>query len=411
VTRGENLSGRDTAKANESRYLREILEVKAANDTAANTNTLYLTAEHKLLVAGNLRRTLATERYESASRPTYLRKTITGPSETPAEQVSDVTSFDTSTANVIYKTGRSTDGTSEIWMMGLNNDGQLGRAYTMGQNGDTTDLNSTGAPTQVYAPFGEQPVDGRNLVPLKGIANVALGDQHVAFYAANGNVLDVGSGTSGQLGKSEFLSHNLPVQAGSGDAQGAKGGYVQIQAVADSAVVRTYNSADDTLAPEYITLRLSQKLFLDLTKVQMQFGSGFNLYKNSSLTALPTGAVVTVTSSDTSIATVTVSGNNAYLTPTVVAPATVATKTGTVLLVITVKDAGGKVLAVGNTKVTFTDEKPLTHPMVSAGVTHSAALAEDGSIWIWGSNAYGQLGLPTTVTYKEYPAKLTVMSA
>lgn len=31
---------------------------------------------------------------------------------------------------------------------------------------------------------------------------------------------------------------------------------------------------------------------------------------------------------------------------------------------------------------------------VSAGLNHSLALAEDGSVWAWGSNEYGQLGLP-----------------
>ena len=36
--------------------------------------------------------------------------------------------------------------------------------------------------------------------------------------------------------------------------------------------------------------------------------------------------------------------------------------------------------------------------LVSAGSVHSAALAQDGTVWTWGGNSWGQLGLGTTTT-------------
>ncbi|MCL2748359.1 MAG: S8 family serine peptidase, partial [Oscillospiraceae bacterium] len=44
---------------------------------------------------------------------------------------------------------------------------------------------------------------------------------------------------------------------------------------------------------------------------------------------------------------------------------------------------------------------------ISAGESHSAAAAPDGSVWVWGSNEYGQLGLPPQEwAYSDIPVPL-----
>ncbi len=47
-----------------------------------------------------------------------------------------------------------------------------------------------------------------------------------------------------------------------------------------------------------------------------------------------------------------------------------------------------------------------TQLMVSLGYEHSAAIKEDGSLWIWGSNSGGQLGLGKEVEALNSPQKL-----
>jgi alpha-tubulin suppressor-like RCC1 family protein len=38
---------------------------------------------------------------------------------------------------------------------------------------------------------------------------------------------------------------------------------------------------------------------------------------------------------------------------------------------------------------------------IAAGYTHSAAVRQDGTVWTWGGNAYGQLGLGSTKNQKR----------
>ena len=43
---------------------------------------------------------------------------------------------------------------------------------------------------------------------------------------------------------------------------------------------------------------------------------------------------------------------------------------------------------------------------VAAGANHSLALKKDGSLWAWGYNNYGQLGVVTTLTYTNTPVRV-----
>ena len=44
---------------------------------------------------------------------------------------------------------------------------------------------------------------------------------------------------------------------------------------------------------------------------------------------------------------------------------------------------------------------------VGAGLNHSLALKSDGTLWTWGSNNFGQLGIGTTLD-QWFPAQVAV---
>lgn len=44
---------------------------------------------------------------------------------------------------------------------------------------------------------------------------------------------------------------------------------------------------------------------------------------------------------------------------------------------------------------------------ISSGYAHSVAVDDSGNMYVWGSNSYGQLGLPENITYQNVPYKIT----
>ena len=45
---------------------------------------------------------------------------------------------------------------------------------------------------------------------------------------------------------------------------------------------------------------------------------------------------------------------------------------------------------------------------VSCGWNHTMALSDDGTVYVWGSNAFGQLGEPGVQKQSESPVKLAI---
>ena len=42
----------------------------------------------------------------------------------------------------------------------------------------------------------------------------------------------------------------------------------------------------------------------------------------------------------------------------------------------------------------------------AGGTMHTMALTKDGSVYVWGSNAFGQLGVPEIAKQSEAPVKI-----
>ena len=221
----------------------------------------------------------------------------------------------------------------------------------------------------------------------------------------------MGLGTSGQLGHGEFTSQNLPVQAGASDTNTVKPAYLEILSGGAPRLTYSYNINNGTgnMAPDFLNMGLKEILSIDPAKVCLQLTDGFNLYKDGYRIGLPQGVTVSFRSGDDSIGVLrNVDANGVPTGSRVELVSADGKKTGTVTLYITVTYQDGSSV-VGQLRVTFTNMAVKeTEVMVSSGATHSVALAEDGSLWLWGSNNEGQLGDEIETPYYEYPHHLTV---
>ena len=48
---------------------------------------------------------------------------------------------------------------------------------------------------------------------------------------------------------------------------------------------------------------------------------------------------------------------------------------------------------------------------IAGGSSHSLGLKADGTLWAWGSNVSGQLGLGDTIWWRPIPTQITVFNA
>ncbi|MCM1297209.1 MAG: hypothetical protein NC311_16840, partial [Muribaculaceae bacterium] len=427
VLRGNSLTGveREPSRANESRYLHQVVGMAGGDIVtlyqSANTVTDTATAgKHYLLYSGKLTTDRSGNVQEGVERIAHLTKgdltTYTSGSAqyeaakgdtTLADDIYDMAAGD---RNVVLVRGAVAD--SQVLTKGLNRDGQLGQSYVTGQ----IDAVNTGVDTAtnfvvVRAPQAQQPVGSRDLVTFTGTtASVAINDYTTVMYQADGTIYTVGRGTSGQLGDGTTASKSLPVQVGQGNAITAKAAYATLSG---SGATTVYNGAAGTLMPDYLAMNVEDTLTIDISQVKFQYSQGFNLYKDAYLQDRNSAVSdVYITVSDATIGKLAGVGADGKAGATVTLTSADKTKTGATDLIITIRDKAGNVMAVGTTRVTFYIRSVVAQTMVSAGNRHSVALAEDGTLWVWGANENGQLGLANTgdnkTSYKEYPYQLTV---
>ncbi|MCM1441341.1 MAG: hypothetical protein NC131_19365, partial [Roseburia sp.] len=422
VTRGNNPAGRDAAHANESRFIRQVTDMDAGRqmtvfqtvETSANGYT-----KGYALITGRIKPHNYTANEYNWTRPTVITNEVISQSNKVADRsdltkaITDVYQVAAGADDVAIMTGPKPNGT--VWAMGVNTDGQLSQAYFTGQNSATRNDDTIG-PVTVQAPLAQQPVDSRDPVYMTNNAAVAVGDNTLYLYQTDGTVYAVGRGTVGQLGNGEAASQNLPVQTGQGNklsVKAAKGTLTQ------GTTTVTYDLLNGKGMPDFITMGVNDVLTLNAAaaNIKLQQSQGFNLYRDAYYTDLPAGAIVRFELSDPTIGTFGTSVTNGAANGTEVTVRSAdATKLGATDLIIKVYDSTGKLVAQGSTRITFIKKSKATNSAVATGVNHSVALAEDGTLWVWGSNVNGQLGLADaegaykTISYREYPAHLTIMS-
>ena len=326
------------------------------------------------------------------------------------------------------------DGT--VWAWGSNSDGQLG-------NGTSDYSSFSSSPIQVLASPG---------VPLTGVTFIVAGGGHAMALKSDGAVWAWGQNNSGQLGNGTTTSSNWPVQTmispgvelsgitaisdnlvlkndGTVFAWGAgplgdgtdTGSNWPVQVMASpgvplSGVMGVSRSialkSDGTVWSWGITgwsedgttpimdcypvqvpgyggegwLNLFESVPFVPRALTVVNGTGSGSYGVDELISITAQATLAGKVFDKWTATAGTIMNPTKLTTTFIMPASTATVTATYKSV----------------------EPPLnltTTPMVAAGVNHSLALKSDGTVWAWGNNSNGALGV-TSTTQSSLPVQV-----
>ncbi|MBR0027969.1 MAG: hypothetical protein IJP58_04915, partial [Clostridia bacterium] len=132
---------------------------------------------------------------------------------------------------------------------------------------------------------------------------------------------------------------------------------------------------------------------IDTSKINLKYVTGFNLHDDSKYVTvnskLPEGTSpsYTFSSSDDRIATVSAAG---VITP-VLAPAN--GNYGRVTITVTEQNTGYTGLIVAD----ILKYNKMAVPMIASGHDFTAALKANGTVWTWGNNTKGQLGIGYTI--------------
>lgn len=244
-------------------------------------------------------------------------------------QVSGLTDISKIITGYDYSIALSKDG--KVWSWGSNANGQLG-------NG--TDIQQSLIPVRV--------------AHLEGIVDIEAGELYNFAIKKNGSVWSWGHNLYGQLGDGTITNKNTRV-------------LVQGIPVAEDIVAPSAPTELTLMGKTSNTAVLSWKESIDNHGVKE-----YLVYKDGTL-----------------LTTIGVDGNSIEST-------TEFTVTGlaagtTYKFTVRSKDYAGNLSPVSN-EVSFTTEHPVPIK-VSAGSNHTLALKSDGSVWSWGSNSSGQLGI------------------
>jgi len=264
-------------------------------------------------------------------------------STTRPTQVGTATDWLMVAAGEAHSLALKADGT--LWAWGNNRSGQLGNTTNLG----TDDPNPT--PTQVAGTY----------------ARVAAGPEHSLAVRADGSLWAWGSNVAGQLGSStpNKLDSATPLQVPGTYTQASGGFYFSIGLRADGSLWSWgYNYFG----------QLGNSIGLGVgnpapnpTPAQVAGTWKQAITGNSHTMALKADGSLWAW------------GNNLY------GQLGNATNSGTELPNATPTQAPG------------------TYTQVAAGFAHSLALKADGTLWTWGDNRYGQLGLGTTTSSTGAP--------
>ncbi|MBM4165303.1 MAG: RCC1 repeat-containing protein, partial [Lentisphaerae bacterium] len=290
-----------------------------------------------------------------------------------------------------------TDGT--VWAWGYNVSGQLGDGTTTSRSAPVqvklsdgsalTNVVGIGAGSghavartsdgSVWAwgnnGYGQLGITDPNIYPeevtgLTGVTNVAAGSSHTVALKSDGSVWAWGYNSSGQVGDGTTTSRNTPVQvkqSGGASLSGVAGIAARenrtVALKTDGTVWAWGDNWAGQLGDGTMTTRLNP------AKVIMQDGAAL-----SNVTAVAAGSIHTLALKDDG--TVWAWGYNAWGQ---------------------IGDGTQYTNRLNPVQVLMADRTPLSGVIaIAAGNGHSLAVQEDGSVWAWGDNSYGQLGDGTT---------------
>ncbi|MBQ2669153.1 MAG: hypothetical protein IJG06_00045, partial [Clostridia bacterium] len=286
-----------------------------------------------------------------------------------------------------------TDG-GHVLTWGLNDKGQLGLGTTIQDNNyDKESL----APVQVKK--GDS-YSAAGYAYLENIWSVSVGGKHSHAIkhdtvVASDVVWSWGDNGKRQLANEMYPESFMPIQ--SGDRELRRVIVLVVQKYDNSGAYKgqytvTLNETDDfnytdksiTNLPN-ISVGSTEYLQVDMDKIYEVYESGFVLETSGKKTKIDPANVVFTTSNDTVVELGTPKGRlNPANNPNAVYNSSVITVRNT---------ASSALLSTGSFLVTVTKKaEAFTNATVVVGSNHTVALKEDGTVWAWGDNYYGQLG-------------------
>jgi alpha-tubulin suppressor-like RCC1 family protein len=288
-------------------------------------------------------------------------------------QIGALTNWSQVAAGSNHTTAIKTDGT--LWAWGRNNGGQLG---------DETVLEvHKSSPVQIGA--------------LTNWKQVAAGDSHTAAIKTNGTLWAWGQNNLGQFGNGTLASTSSPIQIGAltNWNQVAAGNYYTIAIKTDRTLWAWGQNTSGELGDGTKTQRNSSIQIGSLTNWK-QVSVGPNIFSGSLALKIPAEPIKPLTLWRFGLEQVgvsQVSAGNFHTT---------AIKTDGTLWAWG-SNSFGQLGVSANAGINAANPSPIqvgaltNWSQVSAGTFHTTAIKTDGTLWAWGRNNGGQLGVSTNV--------------
>ena len=339
------------------------------------------------------------------------------------QQVTNVVSI---SAGADHTAAVTADGRAYTW--GYNISHQLGH----GGRVDATNLGNVPLPTEVYG-LQQNPDSAGPDATIKEaygtVAGVAAALNYTLFWFEDGTVRGVGHGDNGHLGDSTAGLKPLPVLAGDSYSESLVFNKVWVytkeidpdtEEVIDitltdryASIPGSYTGDNDDAAirlleekrlPETLTITNQQYIVIYKEGIGQYYDVGFNISEESRSTHYEGDSEtpwIDYSSSDIGVVSCTdLEVNDAQLDPA-----------GTlgVASTITARDQIQPNRYQGSFDVIVRDSNNFTEPLLFAGDGFMVAVRSDGTVWTWGDNTYGQLGIGKTdkeVPYTTFPVQV-----
>lgn len=280
------------------------------------------------------------------------------------------------------------DANGNVWAFGRNDYGQLG-------------INNTTKQTRPQKVVG---VNGTGY--LSDIVRIEAGYMSSFAVDRSGNVYGWGYNNNGQLGINNTTNQKVPKQVLGGITGGnlnevmlvSSNGYHSTFVKYDGTVWTTGFNNNGELGNDSTVRKLAVECIsypkLDVDQKYLLFGP--NLGETKKITAKPNGGFNLLTDTVNAGANTFASLNTGVATVDQEGIVT-STGSGTTYIKIT-NDSLGLTTTV---KVTVPARDGITTPKIVGGANHYVALKADGTVWTWGLNTTGQLGLGDTTNRLE----------